>query len=113
MLIEAIGKRERQEFYDALVGVGVICGPVTDIQEALADPQVVASQVEVSAGHPDNPELKLIASPIRYGEGAEPVRRHPPRMGEHGREILKELLGLDDAAISVLAASGAIEVAQA
>lgn len=110
MLVEAIGKRERQEFYDALVGVGVICGPVTNIQEALADPQVVANRVEVSAGHPDNPELKLIGSPIRYDEDVVPVRRYPPRMGEHGREILKELLGMDDAAIASLAASGAIEV---
>lgn len=113
MLIEAIGKRERQELYDALVGVGVICGPVTDIQEALADPQVAANRVEVPAGHPDNPELKLIASPIRYGDGVDPVRRHPPRMGEHGREILKELLGMDDAAIAGLAASGAIEIGRA
>ena len=110
MLIEAIGKRERQEFYDALVGVGVICGPVTNIQEALADPQVVANRVEVPAGHPDNPELNLIGSPIRFGNDAEPVRRYPPRMGEHGREILKELLDVDDAAIAALAACGAIEV---
>lgn len=110
-LIDEIGKRERQEFYDALVDVGVICGPVTNIQEALADPQVVANRVEVPAGHPDNPELKLIASPIRFGENAEPVRRHPPRMGEHGREILRELLGMDDATMSGLAEKGAIELA--
>lgn len=113
MLIEAIGKRERQEFYDALVGVGVICGPVTNIQEALADPQVVANRIEMPADHPDNPELKLIASPIRYAEDAEPIRRHPPRMGEHGREILKELLCLDNAAIEELAESGAIELGRA
>ncbi len=113
MLIEAIGKRERQEFYDALVSVGVICGPVTNIQEALADPQVVANKVEIPAGHPDNPELNLIASPIRYQADAEPVRRHPPRLGEHGREILKELLGMDDKAIAGLAACGAIELDRA
>jgi hypothetical protein len=34
-------------------------------------------------------------------------------MGEHGREILKQLLGMDDAAIASLAVSGAIEVGQA
>lgn len=113
MLIEAIGKRERQEFYDALVSVGVICGPVTNIQQALVDPQVVANKVEVPAGHPDNPELKLIASPIRYQADAEPVRRYPPRLGEHGREILKELLGMDDKAIAGLAACGAIELDRA
>lgn len=110
MLVDAIAKRERQEFYDTLVGAGVICGPVTNVQEALADPQVVVNGVEMPAGHPDNPELKLIASPIRYGEEADPIRRHPPRMGEHGREILRELLGMDDAAIASLAACGAIEV---
>jgi len=108
MLIEAIGKWDRQEFYDALVGVGVICGPVTNIVEALADPQVMANGIEVSAGHPDDPDLKLIGSPIRYGDGVEPVHRYPPRMGEHGREILKELLGMDEAAIVDLAAAGAI-----
>jgi len=110
MLTEAIGKRDRQEFYDTLVGVGVICGPVTTIQEALADPQVVANKVEVPAGHPDNPELNLIASPIRYGENAEPVRRHPPRMGEHGREVLKDVLAMEDAEIAALVDAGAIEV---
>ena len=110
MIIEAIAKRERQELYDALVGVGVICGPVTDIQEALADPQVIANKVEISAGLPDDPEFKLIGSPIRFDEGIDPIRRYPPRMGEHGREILKELLGLDDVAIAGLAASGAIQV---
>jgi len=112
MLIEAIGRWERQALYDALVEVGVICGPVTNIAEALADPQVVANQVEVSAGHPDDPDLKLIASPIRYGNDVDPVRRYPPRMGEHGAEVLKELLGLDNAAIADLAAVGAIEVSR-
>jgi crotonobetainyl-CoA:carnitine CoA-transferase CaiB-like acyl-CoA transferase len=113
MLIEAIAKWDRQEFYDSLVNVGVICGPVTTIAEALVDPQVVANKVEVSAGHPDDPDLKLIASPIRFGDEAEPVRRYPPRMGEHGEEILKELLGMDDAAISNLAEVGAVQVNEA
>jgi crotonobetainyl-CoA:carnitine CoA-transferase CaiB-like acyl-CoA transferase len=110
VLVEAIGKLDRQEFYDALVNVGVICGPVTNIAEALVDPQVVANEVEVPAGHPDDPELRLIASPIRYNADADPIRRYPPRMGEHGREILQELLGMDDAVIATLAASGAIEL---
>jgi crotonobetainyl-CoA:carnitine CoA-transferase CaiB-like acyl-CoA transferase len=110
ILNEAIARRGRQEFYDALVGSGVICGPVTNIVEALADPQVMANRVEVPAGHPDDPDLKLIASPIRYADNPDGVRRYPPRMGEHGREILVELLRLDDAEIDKLAATGAIEV---
>jgi crotonobetainyl-CoA:carnitine CoA-transferase CaiB-like acyl-CoA transferase len=110
MLIEAIAKWDRQELYDALVAVGVICGPVTTITDALADPQVTANQVEVAANHPDDPNLKLIGSPIRYGDHVEPVRRHPPRMGEHTAEVLTELLGLDEATIADLAAKRAIQV---
>jgi crotonobetainyl-CoA:carnitine CoA-transferase CaiB-like acyl-CoA transferase len=109
MLIEAIAKWDRQELYDKLVDAGVICGPVTNIVEALLDPQVVSNKIEVCAGHPDDPDLKLIASPIRFGDDVEPVRRYPPRMGEHGVEVLKELLHMDDAAIARLAAVGAIE----
>jgi crotonobetainyl-CoA:carnitine CoA-transferase CaiB-like acyl-CoA transferase len=109
-IIEAISKRERQEFYDALVNVGVICGPVTNIEEALADPQVVENRIEIPAGHPDDPDFKLIGSPIRYDDGIDPIRRYPPRMGEHGREVLREILGMDDAEIATLAATGAIEV---
>jgi crotonobetainyl-CoA:carnitine CoA-transferase CaiB-like acyl-CoA transferase len=108
MLVEAIAQWDRQEFYDTLVNVGVICGPVTDIAEALADPQVLVNKVEVSAGHPDDPDLKLIGSPIRFGPDVEPVRRYPPRMGEHSEEVLKELLGMDGAQIAGLAAAGAI-----
>jgi crotonobetainyl-CoA:carnitine CoA-transferase CaiB-like acyl-CoA transferase len=108
MLVAAIAEWDRQELYDTLVSVGVICGPVTDIAEALADPQVLVNKVVVPAGHPDDPDLTLIGSPIRFGVDVEPVRRYPPRMGEHSEEVLKELLGMDDAAIAGLAASGAI-----
>jgi len=109
MLIAEIAKWDRQELYDHLVEAGVICGPVTNILDALSDPQVVSNKVEVSAGHPDDPNLNLIASPIRYGDEVEPVRRYPPRMGEHGVEVLKELLHMDDAEIASLAKVGAIE----
>jgi crotonobetainyl-CoA:carnitine CoA-transferase CaiB-like acyl-CoA transferase len=110
MLIAVIADRDRQELYDRLVEVGVICGPVTDVAEALLDPQVVANKVEVSAGHPDDPTLNLIASPIRYTDEATPVDRYPPRMGEHGREVLQEVLGMDDAQLAALAASGAVAI---
>jgi crotonobetainyl-CoA:carnitine CoA-transferase CaiB-like acyl-CoA transferase len=110
MLIETIAQWDRQEFYDALVESGVICGPVTTIAEALADPQVIANQVEVSAGHPDDPSLNLIGSPIRFGDGVDPVRRYPPRMGEHSEEVLAELLGMDADTIAGLAASRVIQL---
>jgi len=110
MLVEEIGKWDRQEFYDALVEAGVICGPVNTVTEALADQQAVANGIEVPAGHPDDPDLTLIGSPIRFGEDIEPIRRYPPRLGEHGEEILTEILGMDSAEIADLAEKRAVQV---
>jgi crotonobetainyl-CoA:carnitine CoA-transferase CaiB-like acyl-CoA transferase len=102
ILIEAIGQWDRHDLYEALVSRGVICGPINSIAEALADEQVIESGIEVSAGDPDHPDLKLIGLPIRFDEGIEPVRRYPPRLGEHSSEVLGEVLGMDDVEIARL-----------
>jgi crotonobetainyl-CoA:carnitine CoA-transferase CaiB-like acyl-CoA transferase len=42
----------------------------------------------------DDPErgpLRLVASPIRVDGRRDPVRRPPPRLGEHTAEVLAEL----------------------
>jgi len=110
IVADEFAKWDRDTLYNKMVDVGIICGPVNRIDQALADPQVVNNRIEQPAGHPDDPDFKLIASPIRFGDDIEPIRRYPPRMSEHCEEVLKEVLGLDDAEIADLNGKQVIQI---
>src|SRR3546814_17616450 len=67
------------------------------------DPQVNARNMIISMPHPELGKIRMAGSPLRLSE--TPVRyRHapPPVPGQHRREILRELAGLDDAAIAAM-----------
>lgn len=76
----------------ALEQVGVPAGPINDIAEVFADPQVAARGVKVElasdvakAGH-----IPTIASPIVM-DGVRQVSPRPsPRLGEHAADILND-----------------------
>jgi crotonobetainyl-CoA:carnitine CoA-transferase CaiB-like acyl-CoA transferase len=35
--------------------------------------------------------VRVLAHPVRYDGEAPPLRRHPPKQGQHTREVLAEL----------------------
>jgi len=113
ILTEAMAKWDRNDFYNALIEGGIICAPVNDMQQALSDPQVLANGIEVPGGHPDDPSLKLITSPLRFDGEAPPILRHPPRLGEHTAEVLGELLDMAPAEIAALADKGVVGLLKA
>jgi len=85
---------------------GVPAGPVYNIAEALEDPQLKSRGPVVTTHHPSYGEMKLVANPIKFSDdqnGAEPL--HPPLLGEHTDEVLREVLGLDEAAVAELRAN--------
>ena len=108
-LLNVVTRRwRRDDLYAALVNVGIICGPVNNVAEAMQDPQIVANGMVQPGLHPDDPELKIVGSPLRFSTGAPKVTRPAPRVGEHTEEVLGELLNMDAAAVAALARSGAV-----
>jgi succinate---hydroxymethylglutarate CoA-transferase len=85
-----------------LKAVGVPCGRINSVAEALADPQTAARHMIETARHPAVGELKLVGSPYKFSGTPASLRRPPPVLGQHTEEILKEELGLDAAAITAL-----------
>jgi crotonobetainyl-CoA:carnitine CoA-transferase CaiB-like acyl-CoA transferase len=97
-----------QHWADALEEAGVPCGPINDIGQAFADPQVRARGMRVEVPHPAAGTVPLVASPIRLSRTPPEYRRAPPSLGQHTDEVLSERLGYDAQAIQALRAAGVI-----
>jgi crotonobetainyl-CoA:carnitine CoA-transferase CaiB-like acyl-CoA transferase len=107
LLAERLRARPRAAWLAALEAANVPCGPINDLADAFADPHVVARGMTVNVGHPLNPALRLVASPMKLA--ATPVRLHrpPPLLGQHTDEVLGEF-GLDSAEVAHLRALGVL-----
>jgi crotonobetainyl-CoA:carnitine CoA-transferase CaiB-like acyl-CoA transferase len=91
-----------------LKAVGVPCGRINSVAEALADPQTAARRMIETVRHPTVGELKLVGAPYKLSGTPAAVRRPPPLLGEHTEDILRHDLGLDDDAIATLRAEEVI-----
>ena len=72
------------------------------------DPQAKARGLALSLPHATLGAAPSVRSPIRYSRSSTTAEMGPPALGQHSREILAGLLGLDDSEIEALAADGVI-----
>jgi crotonobetainyl-CoA:carnitine CoA-transferase CaiB-like acyl-CoA transferase len=108
-IIEPIFRsRPKRHWIDALGRQGVPCGPVNELHEVFEEPQVRAREMVVTMPHPRRGELPLLANPIRLSGTPVQYRMRPPALGEHTDEVLREVLGCDDARIAALRAAGVV-----
>jgi len=84
------------------------CGPVYDLDEVLADPQVNARRLLEALEYPGGPApIPVAATPVQLGETPGAVRRRAPQLGEHTDEVLTEL-GFADGEIAAFRSAGVI-----
>ncbi len=99
-LRELIAERTVEEWNQVLERAHVPGGPVLTIPETFAGP---AAHMVEHVAHPAAGEIGLVRSPIRFGPERPGSRLPPPRLGEHGEEVLTEL-GYDPAQVRDLLA---------
>ena len=101
-------RRPTAAWVAALETAGVPCGPINDLAQVFADPQVRARGMRIEMLHPQAGPIPLVASPLRLSETPVAYRRPPPMLGEHTREVLADWLQLDEAACERLQADGVL-----
>ncbi len=98
--------RGKADWLAALEAAKVPCGAINNLAEVFADPQIQARDMVAHWPHPFRKDLSLVASPIKLS--ATPVRAPgrdglpPPLLGQHTEEVLRSMLGCDDARLAAL-----------
>ncbi len=91
-LIEAVTTLKPSEhWYRALERAGVPCGVLSSLDEVLDDEHVRARGVVREVDHPTIGTVRVTGSPVRFSRTPVRVERAGPLLGEHTREILREL----------------------
>jgi crotonobetainyl-CoA:carnitine CoA-transferase CaiB-like acyl-CoA transferase len=79
---------------------------VNDLPAALADPQTAARDLVAQTEHPRFGTVRQVGAIAKVGP-EPPAYRRAPLLGEDGDDILRGLLGYDQATLDELAAAGA------
>jgi formyl-CoA transferase len=107
--IEAWTKTKTKfEIMDICNPLNIPCGPILSMKELAEEPSLRATGTVVEVDHPTRGKYLSVGNPIKLSDSPTEVTRSP-LLGEHTDEILAEVLGLDEHAISELRAAGALE----
>lgn len=93
ILHAAFVTRPAAEWCRRLWDAAVPAGPVNAVDEVFEDPQVQYREVVQEFPHPglSTGVFRSVAPPVKLSGTPATIRRHPPRLGEHTHEILREL----------------------
>lgn len=96
------------EWISLLKEAGIPVGPINTVDRVINDPQVKAREMMVETHHPVAGVIKMAGVPIKMSETPGAVEAPAPVLGQHNEEILKSMLGFDDAKIKALHENGVI-----
>ena len=102
LLEERLQRNTRAHWTKVLVDAGIPAGPINNLADVFSDEQVRHCRLVEEVEHPLLGPLKQVGCPISLESIAgRSVRRAPPLLGEHTREVLAEF-GLAAARIEEL-----------
>jgi len=108
LLGEIFARRTKKEWVDLLDRAGVPNGPINDLAQVFAEPQVKARGVKIDVEHPVAGRLPMVASPMRFSATPLEHKTPPPLLGEHTEEILRGVLGKTPEEVARLRAEGVV-----
>lgn len=87
-LLEAkLIKQPLTYWLEHLSSENVPCGPINDISQVFANPQVQYRDMQISMSHPLCAELPLVSNPVKFSETPIEYKQAPPILGEHNGDL--------------------------
>ncbi|XP_042770437.1 succinate--hydroxymethylglutarate CoA-transferase isoform X4 [Panthera tigris] len=89
-------------------GSGVAYGPINNMKNVFAEPQVLHNGLIMEMKHPTVGKISVPGPAVRYSKFDMSEARPPPLLGQHTTRVLKEVLRYDDKAIGELLSTGVV-----
>jgi len=100
--------QSRDWWLESLEAVSVPCGPINNLEQVFADPQVQSRQLQRELEQPQLGKVPSVANPIRFSESAVQYKRAAPSLGADTDSVLTELLGCDEAQLALWRKQGIV-----
>ncbi len=108
ILSDRFRARSAAAWIDTLTRVGIPCGSVRTVDEALNDPQILAREMVQQLHHPVVGPVSVLGVPVKLSDTPGRVVTPPPVLGEHTDLVLGSDLGLSGEEIERLRGDGVI-----
>jgi formyl-CoA transferase len=102
-------KHTKRELMAILNPLDVPCGPIMSTEDLANDEHVRGRDMWVELDHPQRGKWYNVGMPIKLSASPAVIKRSPT-LGEHTDEVLKQVLGYDEAKIGALKQSGAFSL---
>jgi CoA:oxalate CoA-transferase len=109
ILDELFTERTTADWIGILEAAGIPCSPINSIHELLDHPQLRAREMFVDVEHPRAGKATVVGLPVKMSRTPGSIRMPAPTLGQHGREILRDL-GYTDEKIRELDSDKVVEI---
>jgi crotonobetainyl-CoA:carnitine CoA-transferase CaiB-like acyl-CoA transferase len=107
-LARVLRRRTTHSWLVALAGSGVPCGPINDIADVFAEPQVKYRQMRIDLPHARTGSAPGIRNPVLFSRTQLEYRTAPPVLGQDTAAVLKSMLDMTDSELTALRAAGVV-----
>jgi len=108
LIREILAARTIEQWVTPLAAAGVPCGPVNDIAQTFAHPQVRHRGMKLDLPHALSGTVPSVANPIKMSRSPIQYASAPPTLGQHTQDVLRALCGIHDDQLEALRREGVV-----
>jgi crotonobetainyl-CoA:carnitine CoA-transferase CaiB-like acyl-CoA transferase len=90
LIEQAAVTKTTQEWLDILKPLSIPVVKTNTLEDLDQDPHLAAVGFFEEYRHPDVGTYRLMKPPVKFSRSPSNIRRHPPKLGEHTDEVLRE-----------------------